>query len=209
MRCWHGASRLLFGVETGAYWAKADELVERRPPHAAKFLSHLAWDSGGDVIGFHLSYPPPGLLRAHAGIWYLAQTQAGRLVNLDYLDPTSAAVTHRSVSASDFVGVGWRLAAEIMLVEEARGEVFLRAFARLGYRGNYHVWNAHGGEYEYPGSQGRFDDDEHLVRYAVRHQVFLGGLFMELGQAKGDGSTVGSGEPCRSFRGWKTGTRTF
>ena len=187
MRCCSGAPRLLFVAETGAYSANTEELVQARPHHAAEFLSHLAWDAQGGVIGIDLSYRLPGLLRMHGGMWYLAHTRAGRLVNLDYLDATSAAVTHRSVSASEFVGVGWRIAADIMLMEMARGEMFLRAFARLGYRGNYHVWNARGGEYEYPGSRGRFDDDQHLVRYAVRHQAFHWGVFIELGQTKGDG----------------------
>jgi len=45
-------------------------------------------------------------------------------------------------------------AADIMLAEVARGEMFLSAFACLGHRGNYHVWNARGGEYEYPGQPG-------------------------------------------------------
>ena len=58
----------------------------------------------------------------------------------------------------------------------------LRSFARFGYRGNYHSWAARGGSFEYPGRQGRFDDDEELVRYLVLHQVFDFGVFAEIGQ---------------------------
>ena len=60
--------------------------------------------------------------------------------------------------------------------------MFVRSFARLGYRGDYHAWRARGGEYDYPGKQGRFDDGEELVRYLVLHQVLDGGLFVELGK---------------------------
>ena len=186
-RCCNHTPRLLVAVESGAYWAETDELVEARPEYASDLLSHLAWHAHGDVIGISLSYRPQGVLRAHGGMWYLGHTRSGHLVDLDYLDSTSGAVTHRSVSPSEFAGVGWKLATDLLLVEEERGEVFVRAFARLGYRGNYHVWNARGGEYEYPDAHGRFDDDQHLVRYVVRHQAFHAGVFLELGQAKGQG----------------------
>lgn len=182
-----GVPGLLVGVVSGGYWAKTDELVAARPEHAADLLSDLAWEARGDLIGIDLGYWPRGILRVNGGIWHFVHTHAGRLVNLDYLDSTSAAITHRSVSSADFVGVGWKLSTDFMLVEEGSGETFLRVFARFGYRGNYHVWNARGGEYEYRGRRGRFEDDELLVRYAVRHQVLHGGVFMELEQANGDG----------------------
>ena len=82
----------------------------------------------------------------NGGVWYLADGGNGTLVNLDYLDATSDAVTHRSVSPSDLVGVGWEFSTDVMLVEETRGWWFLRSFARLGYRGAYHAWAARGGE---------------------------------------------------------------
>ena len=184
---WREGPRLVIGVESGAYSAQTDELVEARPEYAAKLLSHLAWEAGGDFIGINLSYGPAGVFRANGGVWSLMHTRAGHVVDLDYLDATSAEVTHRSVSVADFAGVGWKFSMDAMLVEAARGAVFLRGFARLEYRGNYHVWNAHGGTYVYRGMQGRFDDDQHLVRYAVRHQALHGGVFLEFGQAAGDG----------------------
>ena len=187
VKCGSQEPHLLIGVESGAYRARTAELVEARPEHAAALLSHLAWDARGDVIGISLSYRPPGNLRANGGIWSLMHTRSGQLIDLDYLDETSAGITHHSVSAADFMGVGWKLSTDVMLMEEARGAMVLRSFARLGYRGSYHVWNAYGGTYEYRGRQGRFDDDEHLVRYAVRHQALHGGVFLELGQAADDG----------------------
>ena len=69
-----------------------------------------------------------------------------------------------------------------MLVEQIRDGVYVRSFARLAYRGNYHSWKARGGEYEYLGRQGRFDDDQELTRYLVLHQVVGLGIFGELGQ---------------------------
>ena len=99
-------------------------------------------------------------------------------------------------------------AADIMLVEVARGEMYLSAFARLGHRGNYHVWSARGGEYEYPGSRGKFDDEQHLVRYAVRHQAVHAAFSWSWDRRRATASTEGSEDRCRSFRGWKTGTRT-
>ena len=80
---------------------------------------------------------------------------------------------------------GRRLGAstEYLLAEETRGAVFVRSFARLGYRGNYHSWKARGGAYEYPDRRGTFDDEE-LIRYLTIHQVFDLGVFVELGQAR-------------------------
>ena len=70
-----------------------------------------------------------------------------------------------------------------MLVEERRGGLYVRSFARLAYRGSYHSWTAGGGEYEYLDRQGRFDDDQELLRYLVLHQVVGLGASVELGQA--------------------------
>ncbi len=172
------------GVETGAIWARTEEIVEARPEYTADYLSYLAWEARTLLVGINLRYRTRGFLRINGGLRYLANARDGKLVNLDYLDSTSNAVTHRSVSAAELVGVGWELSTDLMLVEETRGGVFLRSFARLGYRGNYHTWKARGGEYEYPGGQGRFDDDEELIRYLVLHQVFDFGAFVELGQVQ-------------------------
>lgn len=118
----------------------------------------------------------------NGGLWYLGNLGDGTLVNLDYLDATSEAVTHRSVSAAELVGVGWEFSTDLMLVEEPMSGLYLRSFARFGYRANYHSWKASGGEFEYPDRHGRFAADEDLVRYRVLHQVFQVGLFLELGQ---------------------------
>ena len=158
--------------------------MEARPAYAADHLSYRTWEARAGVTGIHLSYRTRGILRLNGGIWYLAESGDGELVNLDYLDSTRDAVTHRSVSPASVAGIGWELSTDFMLVEETRGDVFLRSFARFGYRGNFHSWEARGGEYEYPRRQGRFDDDEDLVRYLVLHQVFDVGAFVELGQVK-------------------------
>ncbi len=171
-------------MELGGVWAKTEETVEARPAHASEHLSRLTWEAPAGLAGIHLSYRTPGRLRLNGGVRYLAHARDGTLVNLDYLDATSAAVTHRSVSPSDLVGASWELSTDVMLVDVTRGEMFLRSFARVGYRGTYHAWAARGGEYEYPGSRGRFADDEELVRYLVLHQVFDVGAFVELGATK-------------------------
>ena len=173
-------------MEAGVIRAKTEEIVEARPAYAAEHLSRLNWEAVAGVAGVRVSYRTRGRLRMNAGIWYLAEAGDGTLVNLDYLDATSDAVTHRSVSPADVVGLGWQLSTDVMLAERRRGQVFVRSFARVGYRGAYHAWAARGGEYEYPGRQGRFADDEELIRYLVLHQVFDVGAFVELGQA-GDG----------------------
>ena len=41
-----------------------------------------------------------------------------------------------------------------------------------------------GERHEYPGRQGRFAEDEELIRYLVLHQVFDVGAFVEVGQAR-------------------------
>ena len=173
------------GVEAGVAWADTEEIVEARQAHAAQYLSRLRWEALVGVGGIEISYRAPGRLRVRGGIRYLADTGGGMLVNLDYLDATSDAVTHRSVSPAGLVGVGWEFAVDVMLVEEARGTLFARSFARVAYRGAYLVWTASGGRYEYPGRQGRFADDEKLVRYLVLHQVFDAGVFVEVGQVRG------------------------
>ena len=170
------------GVESGVTWVKTDEIVEARPAHAAERLSHLTWKTPAGFAGIRLSYRTLGVLRLNGGVRYLGGAGAGKLVNLDYLDATSDAVTHRSVSPTDLVGVDWQLSNDVMLVETTRGKVFLRSFARVGYRGTYHAWSAHGGEYEYRGRKGRFADDEQLIRYVMLHQVFDVGAFVEVGQ---------------------------
>ena len=165
-------------------WAKTEEIVEARPAHVAELLSHLTWEAPVGVAGIKVSYRTRGRLRVSGGVRYLADAGEGTLVDLDYLDATSDAVTHRSVSPTDLVGVGWNLSTDVMLVEERRGEVFLRSFVRFGYRGTYHEWGARGGAFEYPDRRGRFADDEQLVRYLVLHQVFDVGAAVELGQAR-------------------------
>jgi len=171
-------------VEAGVIRVVTEEIVEARPASAAEHLSRLTWEALAGVAGIDLSYRTPGRLRMNGGVWYLTDARNGTLVNLDYLDATSDAVTHRSVSPAGLVGVGWELAADVMLVEETRGALFARSYARLGYRGGYRAWAARGGRYEYPDRQGRFADDQELVRYRVLHQVFEVGAFVELGQAR-------------------------
>ena len=173
------------GIEAGVAWANTEEIVEARPAHAAQYLRRLSWDALVGVGGIELSYRAPGRLRMTGGVQYLADAGGGVLVNLDYLDATSDAVTHRSVSPAGLLGVGWELAVDVMLVEEIRGTRFARSFARVAYRGAYHAWGASGGRYEYPDRQGRFADDEELVRYLVLHQVFEAGVFVEVGQVRG------------------------
>ena len=170
------------GVESGAVWVRTEEIVEARPEHTADYLSHLTWEALAGLAGVHLRYRTRGILRTNAKFWYLANVRDGTLANLDYLDSTSDAVTHRSDSASEMEGFGWELSADLMLVEETFDQVFVRSFARLGYRGNFHSWKARGGEYEYPGRHGRFADDEELVRYLVLHRVFDFGVHVKLGQ---------------------------
>ncbi len=171
------------GVESGVIWAKTEETVEAQPAHAAEHLSRLTWEAPVAVGGVSVSYRTGGGLRMNGGIRCLGDAWDGRLVNLDYLDPARDAVTHRSVSSTGFVGTGWHVSTDVMLVEQVRGEVSLRSYARFGYRGAYHEWVASGGEFEYPARQGRFADDEQLVRYLVLHQVFDIGAFVELGHA--------------------------
>lgn len=118
----------------------------------------------------------------NGGVRHLIDT-SGRLVNLDYLDASSAEFTHRSVSASDFHGYGWSASIDLMVVERSIGNSFIRAYGRLGYHGSYHFWMARGGEYQYPERRGRFDDDEAFVRYVVIHQAVGIGGFLELGSA--------------------------
>ena len=96
-----------------------------------------------------------GILRMNGRLGFLVAAPEGKLVNLDYLDSTSDAVTHRSVSTAELLGFGWELSTDLMLVEERRGGLYVRSFARLAYRGSYHSWTAGGGEYEYLDRQGR------------------------------------------------------
>ena len=156
--------------------------MEARSGYAADYLSYLTWQSLTGLAGIHLRYRTRGILRINGRFWYMVNARDGTLVNLDYLDATSDIATHRSVSTSELVGVGWELSTDLMLVEGTRAGVYMRSFARLAYRGNYHSWKARGGEYEYRGRQGRFDGDEELVRYLVLHQVVGLGVFVELGQ---------------------------
>ena len=172
------------GVEFGALWATTEEIVEALPARAAQYVSRLIWEAPAGVTGIHLGYRTQGALRVNVGVWYLAGAGGGTLVNLDYLDATSDAVTHRSVSRSDLGGVGWELSADVLLTELRRGDVFVRSYARAAHRGAYHTWAARGGEYAYPDRQGRFADDDELVRYLVLHRLFDIGAFVELGQER-------------------------
>ncbi len=172
-----------FGVEAGFAWLGTQEIVEALAADAAEHLSRLSWEAPGGVSGIRLSYRTLGALRLNGGVWYRPAVGGGTLVNLDYLDATSDAVTHRSVSRADLRGLGWEVSTDVMVLEEARAEMFLRSFVRLAYRGAYHAWGARGGQYEYPDRQGRFGDDEELIRYLVLHQVFDVGAFVELGRA--------------------------
>lgn len=171
------------GVESAAVWAKTEESVEARPAHAAEHLSYLSWETMARVAGVLVSYRTPGRLRMNGGVRYLADAGDGTLLNFDYLDAASGAVTHRSVSPTSLVGAAWDLSSDVMLVEQRRGRRFVRSFVRLGYRGAFHEWAARGGTFEYPHRQGRFADDQDLIRYVVLHQVFAVGAFVELGQA--------------------------
>ena len=171
------------GLESGAAWAKTKEIVEARSEYAADYLSHLSWDALAGRAGIHLSHRMRGVLRMNGRLGFLAAAPEGTLVNLDYLDSTSDAVTHRSVSTAELFGFGWELSTDLMLVDERRGGLNVRSFARLAYRGSYHSWTARGGEYEYPDRQGRFDDGQELLRYLALHQVVGLGASVELGQA--------------------------
>ena len=166
----------------GGVWTKAKEIVEARSDYAADYLSHLYWDVPVGHAGIHLSHRLRGILRMNGTLWFLATAPGGTLVNLDYLDSTSDAATHRSVSTAELFGFGWELSTDLTLVEARRGELYVRAFARLAYRGNYHSWTARGGEYDYPEGQGRFDTDEEFLQYLVLHQAVGLGAFVELGQ---------------------------
>ena len=181
-RCCDPTTEWSVGLESGAVWAETEEIVKARSDYAADYLSHLTWDALVGLAGIHLSHRMRGILRINGRLWFLAAAPDGTLVNLDYLDSTSDAVTHRSVSMAELLGFGWELSTDFMLMEQRRGEVYVRSFARLAYRGNYHSWKARGGEYEYPDRQGRFDVDEELLRYLVLHQAVGLGAFVELGQ---------------------------
>ena len=175
---------LSVGLDVGVVWARTDEIVESLPGRASAYLSHLAWTARPGAVGVSASFRSWDVLRMNGGVRLLTDTRGGRLVNLDYLDPSSDRVTHRSVSASDFHGYGWNASIDLLVMNRAIGGSFIRAYGRLAYRGNYHFWKARGGEYQYPGQRGRFDDDEAFVRYVVvRHAVGVGG-FLEIGSAE-------------------------
>ena len=181
-RCCEPTPEWSVGLESGASWAKTVEIVEARSEYASDYLSHLSWDALVGRAGIHLSHRTRGILRMNGTLWFLAAASGGTLVNLDYLDSTSDAVTHLSVGSAELFGFGWELSTDLMLVEERHGGLYVRCSARLAYRGNYHSWKARGGEYEYPDRQGRFDVDEELLRYLVLHQAVGLGAFVELGQ---------------------------
>ena len=134
--CCSQVPSLIVGLDTAAYWARADEVVEALPEYAADHLSYLTWSAGSGVLGINLSFRPWRFLRANGGFWFLTETELGKLVNLDYLDPLSDDVTHRSVSGSDFRGVGWQASLDFIVAENTQRDLFVQAFARLGYRGN-------------------------------------------------------------------------
>lgn len=195
------------GVEFGLTAVKTEEIVEALPASAAQDLSRLTWEAPAGVAGVGVSYRTRGRLRLNGGVWYLVDAGGGTLVNLDYLDVASDAATHRSVSPSRLRGFGWELSADVMLVEGRSAETFLRSFARVGYHGAYHAWSARGGAYEYRGRQGRFADDEELIRYLVLHQVFDVGGGVELGQTR-EGLYGRLGERSRCGRTSATETHT-
>lgn len=163
-------------------WLTTEEIVQARPEYAAAHLSALTWQARTGFAGLSLRYDTGSILRIDGGFWSLMDAGAGSLVNLDWLDSTSEAITHRSVSPVYLAGLGWQVSADFMLLAGAFGDMPVRSLARLGYRGNYHAWRARGGEYDYPGKQGRFDDGEELVRYLVLHQGFDIGISVELGK---------------------------
>lgn len=172
------------GLDVGVVWARTDEIVESLPGRPSAYLSHLAWTARPGAAGVSVSFRPWDALRMNGGVRHLIDTRGGQLVNLDYLDSSSDQATHRSVSASDFRGYGWSASIDLMVMERAFGGAFIRAYGRVAYLGNYHFWNARGGEYQYPGRRGRFDDDEVFVRYVVVRQAVGIGGFLELGSAE-------------------------
>ena len=84
-RCCEAAPGWAVGVETGAVWAKTEEIVEARPEHAAEHLSYLTWEARAVVAGVDLRYRTPGILRMNGRLWHLGDAGAGKLTNLDYL----------------------------------------------------------------------------------------------------------------------------
>ena len=98
----------------GAVWARTEEIVEARPEHTADYLSQLTWEALAGLAGVHLRRTQ-GILRTNAKLWYLVNVRDGMLTNLDYLDSTSDAVTHRSDSVSEVEGVGWEVSTDFML----------------------------------------------------------------------------------------------
>ena len=92
------------GVESEAVWARTEEIVEARPEHTADYLSHLTWEALAGLAGVHLRYRTQGILRTNAKLWYLVNVRDGVLTNLDCLNSTSDAVTHRSDSVSEVEG---------------------------------------------------------------------------------------------------------
>ena len=81
--------------------------MEARSDYAADYLSHLYWDVPVGHAGIHLSHRLRGILRMNGTLWFLAAAPGGTLLNLDYLDSTSDALTHRSVSTAELFGFGW------------------------------------------------------------------------------------------------------
>ena len=127
-------------LESGLTWLTTEETVQARPEYAAAHLSALTWQARTGLAGLSLRYDTGSILRINGGFWSLMDAGDGSLVNLDYLDSTSEAVTHRSVSPAYLAGLGWRVSADFMLLAGDVGDVPVRSLARLGYRGNYHAW---------------------------------------------------------------------
>ena len=42
---------LIVGLDTAAYWTRADEIVEALPEYAADHLSYLTWSAGNGGLG--------------------------------------------------------------------------------------------------------------------------------------------------------------
>ena len=95
-KCCEPISGWAVGIESGAIWAKTEEIVEARSEYAAEYLSHLTWEAVAGLAGIHVRYRTRGVLRMNGRFWILANARDGTLVNLDYLDSTSDAVTPKS-----------------------------------------------------------------------------------------------------------------
>ena len=174
---------LVVALDSGVYWVKTEGIVEALPEYAAEHLSDLTWRAGSGFIGLNVSYRPWRIIRINGGLWYLTDTRSGQLINLYYLDSSSDEVTHRSLSASDFGGVGWQVSIDF-LAWSTSTVICSSSLLHAWVSRQLPFWGRPRGEYEYPDRRVSFDDDEHFVRYLILHQVFDVGVFVKLGHAK-------------------------